>query len=97
MAFQDDRFFFGLDLVDRDPRVVPKELQTRQLHFAKHVTQQIAKINFLNGKSADHFLEVMRGAYRITVDEKTINDVRNCYWMTPTLLYLMHRHNASKP
>lgn len=38
------------------------------------------------------FLEAMRGAYRITVDEKTVNDVRNCYWMTPTLLYLMHRH-----
>jgi hypothetical protein len=38
------------------------------------------------------FLEIMRGAYRITVEEKTINSVQNCYWMTPTLLYHLHRH-----
>jgi hypothetical protein len=40
----------------------------------------------------EYFREVMRGAYRITVDQKTINDVRNCYWMTPELLYLLHRY-----
>jgi hypothetical protein len=29
----------------------------------------------------------MRGAYQITLAQNTVNDVRNCYWMTPTLLY----------
>lgn len=36
--------------------------------------------------------EVMHGAYRLTVEQQTINDVRNCYWMTPTLLYLLDRY-----
>lgn len=34
----------------------------------------------------------MHGAYRLTVEQKTINDVRNCYWMTPTLLSLLDRY-----
>ncbi|NPV46409.1 MAG: hypothetical protein HPY69_05605 [Armatimonadetes bacterium] len=37
--------------------------------------------------------EVMYGAYRLTVEQKTINDVRNCYWMTPMLLYLLDRYH----
>ncbi len=39
-----------------------------------------------------YFLEVMRGAYDLTVEQGTINDVRNCYWMTPTLLYLLNQY-----
>jgi len=38
------------------------------------------------------FLDVMHAAYRVAVDEKAFNDVRNCYWMTPALLYLIHRY-----
>jgi hypothetical protein len=39
--------------------------------------------------------EVTRGAYNHTVlTDKNINDVRNCYWMTPTLLYLLHKHRG---
>jgi hypothetical protein len=43
----------------------------------------------LTGEPA--FREAMRGGYRITVDQKTINSVLNCYWLTPTLVYLLHR------
>ena len=37
------------------------------------------------------FLDAMRGAYRIAIEEKDFNDVRNCYWMTPALLYQIRR------
>jgi len=37
------------------------------------------------------FYEVTRGAYDRTVADGTINDVRNCYWNTPALLYLLRR------
>lgn len=37
------------------------------------------------------FYEVARGAYDRTVADGTINDVRNCYWNTPALLYLLWR------
>ncbi len=44
----------------------------------------------------DRMLAAMRGAYDITVEEGTINDVRNCYWMMPTLLYLLDRQDSAR-
>ncbi len=40
------------------------------------------------------FLRAMRGAYRITIDEGTVNWVLNCYWNTPTLLYYLHKYSG---
>lgn len=37
------------------------------------------------------FYDVTRGAYELTVADGTINDVRNCYWNTPALLYLLQQ------
>ena len=37
------------------------------------------------------FYDVARGAYDLTVADGTINDVRNCYWNTPALIYLLRR------
>lgn len=39
------------------------------------------------------FLDAMRGAYRYAVEDKDFNNVQNCYWMTPELLYRLHRHS----
>jgi hypothetical protein len=33
--------------------------------------------------------------YEQTLSENSVNDISNCYWNTPTLLYYLHHHQGT--